>query len=117
MNLATMHLRKKENVVLDATFQKRKYRDMARDVAAAHHATLVLISCVCPDQVVKQRLEERLKKKSVSDGRWEIYRQQKKTFEPFSSDEPFHSMDTSNESYEYRMGFLRTLLYHIHEVA
>ena len=117
MDLAAMHLRKKENVVLDATFQRKQYRDMAHDIARAHHATLVLIFCTCPDQVVKQRLEERLKKKSVSDGRWEIYRQQKKTFEPFSSGETFLSMDTSIESYEYRMGFLRTLLYHASEVV
>jgi len=117
MDLAAQHLRNKENAVLDATFQKRSYRDMARDIAKNHHATPVFISCTCPDEVVKRRLEERLKKKSVSDGRWEIYRQQQKTFEPFSSDEPFFVMDTSNESYEYRMGFLRTLLYHAGEVT
>ena len=117
MSLAAQHLRKKENVVLDATFQKKTYRDMARAVAAKHHATLVFLECTCPDEVVKQRLIERLKKKTVSDGRWEIYREQKKTFERFSSDEPVLAMDTANESYEYRMGFLRTLLYRIGEVA
>jgi predicted kinase len=116
MNLAAKSLRKKENVVLDATFQKRSYRDMARSVASTHHATLILVHCTCPDQVVKRRLEERLKKKSVSDGRWEIYREQKKTFEQFSSDEKSFSLDTSNESYEYRMDFLRALLYHACEV-
>jgi hypothetical protein len=116
MDLARKHLRKKENVVLDATFQKRNYREMVRNVAQTHDAIPVFILCTCPDEVVKRRLEERLKKKSVSDGRWEIYREQKKTFEPFSPDEPFLPMDTSNESYEYRMGFLRTLLYHVCEV-
>jgi len=117
VKLAATYLKKKENVVLDATFQKKKYRDMARSTAASHHAVLLMIHCACPDIVVKQRLEQRLKKKSVSDGRWEIYLQQQKTFEKFSSDEPFLTMDTSNETYEYRMGFLRTLLYHVDEVA
>jgi aminoglycoside phosphotransferase family enzyme/predicted kinase len=117
IDLAATHLRKKENVVLDATFQKRSYRENARTVAKKHHATLVFIHCTCPDEIVKRRLEERLKKKSVSDGRWEIYREQKKTFEPFSSDEPFLTLDTSNETYEYRMGFLRTLLYHAGKVT
>ncbi len=117
MELAAQHLREKESVVLDATFQKKSYRDMARSVAQKHHATAIFISCTCPDEVVKRRLEERLKKKTVSDGRWEIYRQQQKTFEQFSADEPFLAIDTSNESYDYRMGFLRTLLYRVGEVV
>jgi branched-chain amino acid transport system ATP-binding protein len=103
-------------LVVDATFQKKSYREMARGVATKHHAIPIFISCTCPDEVVRRRLEERLKKKSVSDGRWEIYHEQKKTFEPFSPDEPYLTMDTSNESYEYRMGFLRTLLYHAYKV-
>jgi aminoglycoside phosphotransferase family enzyme/predicted kinase len=117
MGLAARYLKKKENVVLDATFQKKSYRDLARALAQKHHAAAVFISCVCPDDVVKRRLEERLKKKSVSDGRWEIYRHQQKTFESFSTDEPFLTMDTSNESYEYRMFFLQTLLTRVNEVA
>jgi predicted kinase len=76
----------------------------------------VEIQCVCPDDVVKKRLENRLKKKSVSDGRWEIYLQQKTTFEPFSSEEDSLTMDTSDESYEYRMSFFRLLLSHVGEV-
>jgi aminoglycoside phosphotransferase family enzyme/predicted kinase len=116
MERAAIFLKKNENVVLDATFQKKKYRDMVRHVAAKYHATLVEIQCVCPDDVVKKRLENRLKKKSVSDGRWEIYLQQKTTFEPFSSEEDSLTMDTSDESYEYRMSFFRLLLSHVGEV-
>jgi hypothetical protein len=117
MEQAAIFLKKNENVVLDATFQKKKYRDMARHVAAKYHATLVEVQCVCPDDVVKKRLEDRLKKKSVSDGRWEIYLQQKTTFEPFSLEENCLTMDTSDESYEYRMNFFRLLLSHIGEVV
>ena len=116
MEQAAIFLKKNENVVLDATFQKKKYRDMARHAAAKYHATLVEVQCVCPDDVVKKRLEDRLKKKSVSDGRWEIYLQQKTTFEPFSSEETCLRMDTSDESYEYRMNFFRLLVSHIGEV-
>jgi hypothetical protein len=117
VQLGASYLKKKKNVVLDATFQKKKYRDMVRSIATKHHAVLVMIHCACPDTVVKQRLEQRLKEKSVSDGRWEIYLEQQKTFEPFSSNEPFITIDTSNASYEYRMGFLRTLLLSLSEVA
>jgi predicted kinase len=100
MEQAAKFLKKKENVVLDATFQKKKYRDMMHHIAAKYHATLVRIQCVCPDDVVKKRLEDRLRKKSISDGRWEIYLQQKTTFEPFSSEEDCLTMDTSDESYD-----------------
>jgi aminoglycoside phosphotransferase family enzyme/predicted kinase len=116
MERAVIFLKKNENVVLDATFQKKKYRGMIRHITTKYHATLVEVQCVCPDDVVKKRLEDRLKKKSISDGRWEIYLQQKTTFEPFSSEENSLTMDTSDESYGYRMNFFRLLLSHIGEV-
>lgn len=101
------------NVVLDATFQKKKYRQMARHVAVKHHSPVVIVECLCPDDVVKRRLEDRVKKKSVSDGRWEVYLAQKKTFEPFTSEEEHLTIDTSNESYEYQMDFYKNLLSHV----
>lgn len=114
---AATFLRKKENVVMDATFQKKDYRDMARQIAQTHHATLMLVHCVCPDAVVKKRLEERMKKKSISDGRWEIYLKQKTTYEPITSQENVLQMDTSDETYLYRMGFFKSLLSRINEVG
>jgi uncharacterized protein len=116
MEHASTFLKKGENVVLDATFQKKKYREMAHHIAVKHHAILVRVQCVCPDLVVKKRLDDRLRKKSVSDGRWEIYLEQKTTFEPFTSEENCLTMDTSDESYEYRMGFFRRLQSYVGEV-
>jgi aminoglycoside phosphotransferase family enzyme/predicted kinase len=116
MERATKFLKKGENVVLDATFQKKKYREMAHHIAVKHHATLVKVQCVCPDAVVKKRLEDRMRNKSVSDGRWEIYLVQKTTFEPFTSEENCLTMDTSDESYVYRMGFFQMLLSHVEKV-
>jgi predicted kinase len=110
MQHASTCITKGQNVVLDATFQKKKYREMAQHIARKHHATMVIVQCICPDGVVKKRLEDRLKKKSVSDGRWEIYLVQKTTFEPLSSDEQSLMIDTSEESYEYRMTFYQRLL-------
>jgi aminoglycoside phosphotransferase family enzyme/predicted kinase len=110
MQRASTVLKNGQNVVLDATFQKKKYREIAHHVAEKHHATLRCILCVCPDTMVKKRLDERVKKKSVSDGRWEIYVAQKTTFEPFTSDENCVSFDTSDESYDYRMRFFQQLL-------
>jgi len=88
---------------------------MAKKIAEENKALLLPIQCICPDDVVKKWLEERLKKKSISDGRWEIYQKQKETFEPFVSEEDHIKVDTSEEPYEYRMNFFRTLLKMIHE--
>lgn len=116
MQRAAAYLSNGENVVLDATFQKEKYREMARHIADTHHATLLMVHCICPDMVVKKRLEDRLKEKSVSDGRWEIYLSQKTTFEPFHLEENYLPIDTSEESYTYRMNFFQRLLSQVHKV-
>ena len=110
MERAKTLLKQKTNVVVDATLQKKKYREMAQEIARKHHACLVPIQCVCADDVVKKRLEERLKKKSVSDGRWEIYLNQKKTFEPFTAEEHAIMVDMGQDSYEYRMDVFRQIL-------
>ena len=117
INRAAGFLKKNKNVVIDATFQKKKYREMAYRVALKNHATLVKVQCVCSDDVVKKRLENRLKKKSISDGRWEIYLEQKKTFEPFSSGEIYLIIDAGNKSYEYRMSFFQSLLSYVSEMS
>jgi predicted kinase len=117
MKRAATVLSKGGNVVLDATFQKKNYRDMACHIAMKHHTSLLIVQCLCPDAVVKKRLEQRVKKKSVSDGRWEIYQAQKTSFEPFTSKENVLQMDTSDESYPYRMGFFRLLLSNVNEVG
>jgi aminoglycoside phosphotransferase family enzyme/predicted kinase len=116
MERASTFLKKGENVVLDATFQKRKYREMAHHIAGKHHAALIVIQCICPDDVIKKRLDDRMRKKSVSDGRWEIYLVQKSAFELFTADEHCLTMDTSDESYEYRMRFFQLLLSHTRQV-
>jgi aminoglycoside phosphotransferase family enzyme/predicted kinase len=116
MKRAATVLKNGGNTVLDATFQKRNYRDMALKTAKEHHASLIMVQCVCPDAVVKKRLEARAQKKSISDGRWEIYLRQKTTFEPFISQDHMLQMDTSDESYHSRMGFFRLLLNRVHEV-
>jgi len=110
-------LKKRENVVLDATFQKKKYRDGVKNIARENNSFFLPIRCICPDEVVKKWLEERLKKKSVSDGRWEVYQNQKKTFESYTSEENPFEIDTSINSYKYRVNFFRKIIETIQEVA
>jgi len=108
-------LKEGKNIVVDATFQKMKYRKNIVTLAKQYNAMLYLIECICPDDIVKQRLDERVKKKSISDGRWEIYLNQKTTYEPFSLDERVIEFDTSKSFYEQRMTLYQNLISRILE--
>jgi len=68
-------------VVLDGSYQSRSERQhLCREVGKQHR--LVFVYCQCPEAVMKKRMDRRLKNpRAVSDGRWEIYLQQKKRFE------------------------------------
>ncbi len=112
---ASNFLKKGKNVVIDATFQKEKHRDMARKLAKYSNSKIIFIRCKCPDQQVKKWLDERLKKKTVSDGRWEIYKNQKQTFEPFKSKENYIEFNTSKECYNYKLSFFNDLIKMIKE--
>jgi hypothetical protein len=106
-----------ENVVLDATFQKKEHRNQAKKLAERAAARFLIIQCICPDEIVKQRLIERAKSKSISDGRWEIYQEQKDVFEPFTTREKPLQMDTSNESYTYRLTMFKTIVARVNDGA
>jgi len=103
-------LKNGENVVLDATFQKKKYRDMARRITKENNAILIPVLCVCPEDTAKKWLERRIKTKTVSDGRWEIYTHQKKTFEPFTIEEKYIKADLSKNRYKERIDLFKKIL-------
>jgi len=46
-------------VILDATFTKRKWRLEAYELARKHRKSFYLIYCVCPEEVIRKRLEGR----------------------------------------------------------
>lgn len=72
-----------KSVILDASFKRAEERDRARQAARMRGADFWLIEVTCPEEVVRQRLEERLRQPNVpSDGRWEIYLAQKRDFDP-----------------------------------
>ena len=98
------------SVLLDATFQKRKYRDKARSLAENNNALFVAVECICPEDIAYDWLQQRLKQKTVSDGRWEIYQQQRKTFESFTADEDHINIDMSKDDYYERMNSFNLLL-------
>jgi len=103
------YLQNNRNVVLDATFKTKELRKKARDIADEINSCFLILNTVAPEECVKKYLEKRVEKKSVSDGRWEIYEKQKDTFEYLNSDEKFVTIDISKDSFEYQMGAFRDI--------
>jgi predicted kinase len=68
-------------VVLDGSYQARDERERVRKRLMAK-ARLLFVHCLCPEEVMRERMEQRQQDPlAVSDGRWEIYLQQKARFE------------------------------------
>ncbi len=103
-------LSKGESVTMDATFKTKKLRDMAHNVARKNNANFLILFCITPEKFIKKYLEERVKKKSISDGRWEIYLKQKDSFEGFNGKEKIVEVDISNKSYDYQIKTLKEIL-------
>ncbi len=55
---------------------------MAQELAHRHGAAFGIIEVTCPEATALQRLERRLGESTPSDGRWEIYLDQKRDFDP-----------------------------------
>ena len=72
-------------VVLDASYRKRAWREAALDIARRADAPALVLECVAPEEDVRARLERRSRRRrDPSDGRWEIYAQQKAAYEPLT---------------------------------
>jgi aminoglycoside phosphotransferase family enzyme/predicted kinase len=70
------------SVILDASFVKARERLKAKGLASDIGADFIIIECTLDEESIKQRLAQRLEQGSISDGRWEIYKPQKRQFQP-----------------------------------
>jgi len=84
-------------------------RDEAVQIAEKNNAVCLFIYCNCPEDKVKRYLEERVRKKTISDGRWEIYIKQKNSFEPLRKDHDAVEIDISNKSFDYQLNVFKTV--------
>ncbi len=73
------------SAILDASFSSIGYRQAAMEVALERQAQFRIIECICPDEVLRERLAER--REDPSDGRIELLRSQKRDFDPPCSSE------------------------------
>lgn len=86
-DLARNALRQGDSVVVDAAFSKRAQRAQLQHVAAEMDAECYLIDCVASEAVIRQRLEQRMRTPgSVSDGRWAIFPEFRRQYEPVEVD-------------------------------
>ncbi len=60
-------------VLLDASFRSRSLRGRARALASEHDVPFRFVECIIDYAIAKERLVERAKHASVSDGRLEIF--------------------------------------------
>jgi len=68
-------------VVLDGSYQSRDERERVLKQLSGK-VRVVFVHCVCPEEVMRTRMEQRQgDPQAVSDGRWEIYLEQKRRFE------------------------------------
>jgi hypothetical protein len=82
IDLASQKLAEGKSVIIDASYKNRADRQEALAAAEKLKADFFIIECICPENIIKERLALRMSDKGgASDGRWEIYRAQKKAFE------------------------------------
>lgn len=82
LNHAENDLKNNKLVVLDASYQNHAERNRVRTLAAELQVKCCFILCKVPEQIMKKRMAQRaLDPQAVSDGRWQIYQQQKKYFD------------------------------------
>ncbi|MCX4244268.1 bifunctional aminoglycoside phosphotransferase/ATP-binding protein [Paraliomyxa miuraensis] len=69
-------------VIVEASFRSRAQRERARALAREHGVPFRLVECRASPEICRERLRERAKRASVSDGRLEIFDDFVASFEP-----------------------------------
>lgn len=78
---ARSELTSNKSVVLDGSYSSKVERRRVLDCAELCNAFVYFILCHCDDEETKRRLGVRVQDaNAVSDGTWDIYQQQKKSF-------------------------------------
>jgi aminoglycoside phosphotransferase family enzyme/predicted kinase len=98
-------------VVLDASFRARSHRAEARELARSTGVPFVFVECRAPDEVCRERLRERQKERSVSDGRLEVFNDFARSWEPVDELSPSEHvvLDTRSSVAENLATLARTI--------
>ena len=99
LQMAEQELKEGNSVVIDASFKARSERQMAHQLALSSGADFFIIECVCPETIVRQRLDARMSdREEASDGRWELFEAQRDSFQEIDelSGDCHMTVDTSD---------------------
>jgi predicted kinase len=83
LDLMDAAIKKKQNVVLDATFYKENIRGLFKEKAGEHQTPLYFIEMRAAESVIKERVD---KKRPDSEADFEVYLKVKSEFEPLQED-------------------------------
>jgi predicted kinase len=90
---AKTQLNRHASLILDATFSRREYRDALRRLLNSKSANYWFIEAEAPDEVVKQRLEQRKGASHVvSDARLQDFEMLKRSYEAASEIDTGHCL-------------------------
>ena len=101
LSIAEKELKKNKNIILDATFYKKKFRSKAKKIAERNKTENYLIEVTCSEKALKKRINKRFKeKKSKSKANYEVYLKIKKQFQKINEK---HFQIDSSENYEHQV--------------
>lgn len=103
LEIAVQKISAGKTAIVDASFKRKEERAEFFQAASRAGKDFFMIECTCPDNIVRERLERRTANKmEASDGRWEIYEDQKKDFDAITEFPPaLHFVcDTSKTIHE-----------------
>ena len=84
-------LKNGKNVIVDATFYRKEYRNIIAEVAKRTNSEIYYVMCELDEAKIKERLTKR--KKGLSDADFRVYLDMKDSFEPL--DEKHLRLDCS----------------------
>jgi len=110
--MATALIKSGKPVIIDASFKRRLERRKAVELAEKLGIPFYIVECTCCDEIVKKRLDKRAgEKNNASDGRWEIFQEQKNDFDEISEIPADHyfKIDTSENPEITRQEIIRKI--------
>lgn len=97
-----------QNVVLDATFNKRRIRNLFKEKARKLHQQLYFIEIIAEEPVIRERLRH---KRPDSEADFDVYLKIKKEFEPVDEDHLVlnSDMESINEMLNRAVVYIKNL--------
>ena len=94
-------LKEGQSVILDGSYKRQSERLALMELAQKTKARIRFVECRAPLKIIRRRLEQRGRDaKAISDGRWELYYQQRRDFDPV--DEPVKSSTSLDKDHTSR---------------